>query len=263
MLDLAALAAPYRETFFLVFVRMGAMLSIAPVLGHRSIPLVYRAGLAAFLALVLTPVLAPAPGGAHHDAFGLLLAVSGEVLVGVAIGFVASLVIAAVRSATEIVGFQMGLGLGAVFDPVMGQPATALTRFQETVALLVFLSVWGHHAVIQVAAASFHRIPPGVFPALAPIGAGALTLGGKLLRSGLELAAPLIGLLFVVNVVMALLARVAPQMNVFAVGVPLAVGVGIVGLVETAPYFFGIVARLASEVGRDVTTLLVGAARGF
>jgi flagellar biosynthesis protein FliR len=126
---LLGLAAAYRTTFLLVFFRVGAMMAVAPILGHRSVPVTHRAGLAVLLALLLTPVVAPAPvdGG---DGLGLLLAIAGEILVGIAIGGVATLVLAAVQVAGELVGFQMGLGIGAVYDPALGGQATVFTRFQ-------------------------------------------------------------------------------------------------------------------------------------
>lgn len=263
MNDLLALASQYRGTFLLVFFRLGGMLAFAPVLGHRSLPMMHRAGLAVLLALVITPVLGPARMTRLDEGLGLALALAGELFVGVAIGFVASLAVAAVQSAAEVVGFQMGLGMGAVFDPAMGQPATSLTRFQEVVALLLFLAVNGHHVLIQTVAASFQGIKPGAVFAYSGVAAGLSTLGGKLFRSSLELAAPLVGILFIVNVVMALLTRVAPQMNVFAIGAPVMVAVGVFGLVETTPYFMDVVGRLFGEIGGDLRTVFVGVSRGF
>jgi flagellar biosynthetic protein FliR len=262
MTDLVALAAPYRETFLLVLLRVTGMLLAAPVLGHRSIPVPHRVGLSVLLALVLTPVLGPA---SRHgfDALALAIAAAGEVLVGVTIGFVASLTVWAVQAAGELVGFQMGLGISTVYDPATGDQVTTFTRFIEVQALLLFLAVNGHHLAIQAVAGSFTRLAPGAVVAPAGIGAGVVVLGGKLFRSGLELAAPLVGVLFVINVVLALLARVAPQMNVFAVGAPLTIAAGLYGLVETFPYLFGVVGRLIGELGADLHTVFGGAARGF
>lgn len=263
MTELLALATSYRETFLLVFARLGGVLAVAPVLGHRSVPTPHRAALAALLALVLTPLFGTAAGGGRgRDGLALILAVAGEVFVGLVIGFVATLVVAAVQMAGEVVGFQMGFSIASVFDPGMGQQVTVLTRMQELLALLLFLSVNAHHALLQTVAASFQRIQPGGFSIQPGVAAGVVALGGKLFRSGLELAAPLVGILFVVNVAMALLARVAPQMNVFALSLPLTIAVGIFGVVETSPYFFGVVARLFRELGGDLSAVLVGAFRG-
>jgi len=258
---LLALAAGYRTTFLLVFFRVGAMLAVAPILGHRSVPVSHRAGLAALLALLLTPVVGRAPvDGA--DGLGLLLAIAGEIVIGIAIGAVATLVLAAVQVAGELVGFQMGLGIGAVYDPALGHTVTVFTRFQETLALLLFLAVDGHHALVAAVAGSFQRMQPGGLLAAQPLAAGMATLGAKVVRAGLELSAPLVSVLFVVNVVLALLSRVSPQMNVFALVTPVAMGAALVTAVAVLPSTLATLARLYADVPADIAILL-GGARGI
>ena len=118
---LVALTAAHLETFVLVFCRLGGMMVWAPVLGHRSIPVPHRAGLAALLGLLITTVVGGAPRGSAGDAVALVGAVAGEALVGLAIGFVAHLIVAAVHVAGEMAGMQMGLGIASVFDPAAGE----------------------------------------------------------------------------------------------------------------------------------------------
>lgn len=258
MAGLTAFVAQHLETFLLVFFRLGGMLAVVPVLGHRSIPVPHRAGLAALLALVLTPLVAPSRSAGIPDGLALALAVAGELFVGLAIGLVAQLTLAAVQVAGELVGFQMGLTIAGLFDPATGQEGSVFARFQDFFALLLFLTLNGHHLLIQVVAASFERIRPGGLVFQPAMAAGVASLGGPLVRSGFELAAPLVGILFVLNVAMALLARVAPQTNVFMLGVPLTVGFGIFGLVETFPYFAGTVARLISDMAGTLDAILLG-----
>jgi flagellar biosynthetic protein FliR len=259
---LIALAAPYRTTFLLVFVRLGAMLAVAPVLGHRSVPVSHRAALAVLLALLITPIVGRARADGD-DGLGLGLALAGELLVGIAIGAVAALVLAAVQTAGELVGFQMGLGIGAVYDPALGGQATVYTRFLEMLALLLFLTLNGHHALVQAVAGSFHRVQPGAVLAPQPLAAGMVGLGAKVFRAGLELSAPLVGVLFLVNVVMAFLSRVSPQMNVFGLVMPMAVGAALVASVAVLPSTLASIARLFADVPGDAAALLLGGARGL
>jgi flagellar biosynthetic protein FliR len=255
---LLALAAGYRTTFLLVFFRIGAMVAVAPILGHRSVPVSHRAGLALLLALLVTPVVKPTPvdGG---DGLGLGLAIAGEVMVGIVIGAVAAMVVAAVQVGGELVGFQMGLGIGAVYDPAIGGQVTVFTRFQEMLALLLFLAVDGHHTLLAAVAGSFQRVQPGTMIAAAPLAAGMAALGAKVVRAGLELSAPLVGVLFVVNAVMGLLARVSPQMNVFALVQPVAMGAALVAAVAVLPSTLASIARLYSGVPADIALLFGGA----
>jgi flagellar biosynthetic protein FliR len=256
-----ALATGYRTTFLLVFFRLGAMLAVAPVLGHRSIPVAHRAGLALLLALVLTPVVGRARV-AGDDMVGLVIAIGGELLIGVAIGTVAALVLSAVHTASELIGFQMGLGMGSVFDPSLGQNSTVFTRLQEMLALLLFLAVDGHHALVLAVAGSFQRLAPGLAYTPEPLATGLVSLGGNVFRAGFELSAPLVGVLFLVNVVMALLSRVSPSMNVFALVMPTAIAVSLVAFVALLPGTMAAIGRLFAAVPADVTALLVGGGRG-
>jgi flagellar biosynthetic protein FliR len=257
---LLALTTEYRTTFLLVFFRVGAMLAAAPVLGHRSVPVSHRAGLAGLLALLLTPIVGRATvDGA--DGLGLGLAIAAEVLVGLVIGAVATLALAAVETASELVGFEMGLGIGAVYDPALGHQASVFTRLQQTLALLLFLALDAHHALVAAVAGSFQRVPPGIAMNAQAVAGSLAMLGGKVLRAGLELSAPLVAVLFVVNVVMALLARVSPQMNVFALVMPLAMGVALVASLAVLPATLASIGRLYAGVPGDIAVLL-GGARG-
>jgi flagellar biosynthetic protein FliR len=256
---LVGLAHQHLETFLLVFARIGAMVMLAPVLGHRSIPATHRAGLALLLALVLTPLVAAAGRPPAEDLLALLLAVAGEVFIGLAIGFVAALLLAAVEGASELVTTQMGLGLSVLYDPATGGQPSVVGRFQSLLALLLFLALNGHHLLLQAVAVSFRRLRPGALVLAPEVPGGLVGLGGKLLRSGLEIAAPVLGLLLVVNVLLAFLARVAPQTNVFLLGVPVTIAVGLLGLAESVPVFAAAVRTLLERMAGDIEALLTAA----
>src|SRR6185295_9975810 len=254
MPELLGILARHLEPFLLAFFRLGAMLAWAPVIGHRSIPVMHRAGLAAALALVLAPTLGvPArPGGL--DPVGWVIAAAGEVFVGLAIGFVAQLAVVAADLAGEFIGFEMGLSIGVVFNPSTGGQEGLVTRVLNALALLLFLAVNGHHLVIRVVAVSFERLRPGA--ALEPAMAGGLlSLGGKLLESGIALAAPVVGVLVVLNVALGLIGRVAPQSNVFLVALPLSIGLGLLGLYEAMPGMMQTLERLIGDTAANLDAL--------
>jgi flagellar biosynthetic protein FliR len=259
--ELTALLARNLDVFLLVFVRLGAMLAWTPVLGHRSVPLPHRAGLTLLLAWIVTPTL-PAMRAVDRDALGWTVAIIGEALVGLLIAFVAQLVLAAVEMAGELIGFEMGLSMGAVFDPARGEQETIIGRFFNTFAVLVFLTVNGHHLLIRAVAVSFDRLPPGSVLDLAAAG-GVVSLGAKLVQSGCALAAPLLGVLLIINVALALVGRVAPQANVFVLGLPLSIGIGVLGLYEVLPSFTHGVALLVAEIPGDLDGVLLGASHGL
>jgi flagellar biosynthesis protein FliR len=261
MPELLGILSRHLEPFLLAFFRLGAMLAWAPVIGHRSIPVMHRAGLGAALALVLAPTLgAPArPGGL--DAVGWVIAVAGEVFVGLAIGFVAFLVVAAADLAGELIGFEMGLSIGVVFNPATGGQEGLVTRLLNTIALLLFLAVNGHHLLIRAVAVSFERLRPGA--ALEPVMAGGLLpLAGKLLESGIALAAPVVGVLVVLNVALGLIGRVVPQSNVFLVGLPVSIGLGLLALYEALPGMMQSLERLIADTTANLDGLFAAVMHG-
>ncbi len=257
---LPGLPAIDAGTLLLVFVRVGAMLAVLPVLGHRSQPVTHRAGLAFALTLVLGPVAPPAQLGG--ELLALAAAVAAEAVTGLCVGFVASLVLAVVRVAGELIGFEMGLGIAASYDPAMAMQAGPLTRLLDTLALLIFLVANGHHVALRVVAATLDRVPPGTLLSVSATSAGVASLTAKVLRAGLELATPLVAVLFAANIALALLARVAPQMNVFAVGTPLTLGIGLLGFAQSLPRLIAELVRLVAGMGQDMGAVLGGALRG-
>ena len=259
-MSLAALVpvlVPQLEAFLLVMVRLGAMLSIAPILGHRSLPVMHRGALAALLALVLTPVVGGS-AGSEGDLVRLGLQLASEALLGLAIGFLAHLVLAAVQAAGELFGFQMGFGIATLYDPAFGEPVNVLGRLQETLALLLFLALDGHHLLIRALAGSFRQSRPGALLSAAALGGGIAPLGGRVLTSAIQLAAPLLGILLALTVGMALLARVAPQTNAFFLASPIIIGIGILGLVQTAPYLVRAIGSLVTGMTTDIDVVLHG-----
>jgi flagellar biosynthetic protein FliR len=264
MNDLGAVvarAAEHLETSLLVFARLSAMIAVAPVLGHRTVPITHRAGLALLIAVILAPLLGPGAPRAR-DLGTLVLAVAGEVVVGLAIGFIALLLLGAIEGAGELVSTQMGLSLATVFDPTSGAQPTVIGQAHRLVATLLVLALNGHHLVIQAVVASFRRVRPGGVALGADLPIGVVGLGAKVLRSGLEIAAPVVGLLLVVNVALAFLARVAPQTNVFLLGVPVTIGLGLLVMAETLTPFARGVAMLLARTGADLEALLTGALHG-
>lgn len=261
MPELLALLSQHLEGFLLAFFRLGAALAWAPVLGHRSVPLPHRAALAAALALIVTPALGAPARPADLDALGWIVAIAGEVLVGLAIGFVARLVVAAAEIAGELIGFEMGLTIGTVYDPATGGNEGMVTRLLNTVALLLFLTVNGHHVLIRAAAVSFDRLRLGGALEVS-MSAGLVGLGGKLIQSGVALALPVLGVLVIVNLALGLIGRVAPQSNVFLVGLPLSIGLGLFALYESMPGIGDGIVRLIHDIPADLDAIFAGGLRG-
>ena len=216
------LAGGQTASLFLVLLRCTGFVMTAPILGHRAVPRPVKAGLIAMLAVTLAGDASAAQG-----AVPMLVAAPIEILIGITLGFALGLGFSAVETAARLLSLQMGLSLGAVFDPVSGEASTPFDPLFAVMAGLLFLALNLHLAIIGVLAESFKALPIG--------GAWPTDLFGavsRLIALTLELAArvamPLALVLLLVELSVALVSRAIPQINVFFLGLPLKILVGIV-----------------------------------
>ncbi len=217
------------------FIRCLALFAGMPLFSQRNVPTQVRIGLALFFSLAAQPAL-PAMPVLPLDAPGLMLTlVAQQLVIGLAMGFAVRLVFAALEFAGEIVGLQMGLNFAGFFDPATGMQGTATARFFGTLVAFLFVAIGGHLMLIQALAQSFHAFPVGPEPFAFVRQVQPQTWGAEIFRSGLWVALPVVALLLFVNISLGIVARVAPQMNVFAVGFPLTVTLGLIGLLATLP----------------------------
>jgi flagellar biosynthetic protein FliR len=230
----AQLSAWYGMLFW-PLVRVLAVISTAPLLSHRAVPLRAKVALGVAIALVLAPGVETPPLGNVLGGEGLAL-LGANILVGALIGFSVRLVFAAVELAGEVIGLQMGLSYAAFFNPASGQQQNPVSTFFSLVATLLFVAIDGHLMVLQALADSF-RVVPLVATAPLPFDALAIArLGAETFALGVALSLPFLAVMLLTNVVLGVLARVAPQLNVFAVGFPLTLGVGLLALFMLLPY---------------------------
>jgi len=216
------------------FLRVLAIFTAAPIFSSRAFPVRARVALAFFIAVAAQASLQNQPVISMNgpQAFG---AVVQQVGIGLAIGFAVRLVFGAVELAGEIVGIQMGLGFAAFFDPSISAQSNAAARFFGYMAFLLFLALNGHLMVLMAVIQSFETFPVGQ-NFLEALGKMKLHgLGADLFASGLWIALPMIGMLMFVNLAIGIVSRVAPQMNMFAVGFPITVTVGLIGIAATLP----------------------------
>lgn len=242
----AAVARP--EAFLLQLIwcslRAGGALALLPALGGQGIPVQVRVGLAAVVGAFL--LAGPAPPSPPSDLLSLggLLAVAGELLIGLAIALALHAAFAAALVAGEWIAQSMGLGFAMVVNPTAG-PMSVLGALFILLTWGLFLAAGGHLLVVEVLVESYRAMPS----AAALIEPERLSVivgwGGFAMASGLVAALPLGGALLLVNIVIAVAAKSAPQLNLFAVGFPLMLAGGIVGLPLALP---GIAAALGGTL---------------
>jgi flagellar biosynthetic protein FliR len=216
------------------FLRVLAVFTAAPIFSSKAFPLRARIALAFFIAFAAQPSLQGQPiiSITGPEAMG---AVIQQVGIGLAIGFTVRVVFAAVELAGEVVGFQMGLGFASFFNPALNTQSSAVARFFGHMAAFLFIVMNGHVLVLMAVIKSFEAFPvdQNFLEALQHM--KLYNLGSDLFASGLWIALPMVGMLMFANLALGIVSRVAPQMNIYAIGFPITLAVGLIGITATLP----------------------------
>ena len=216
------------------FLRTLALFTSAPIFSSKVVPVRARIALAFFVALAAQPSLDGQPLISINDP-GAYGAVVQQVGIGLAIGFGIRVVFSAVELAGEVVGFQMGLSFASFFDPTMGGQSSAVARFFGQMATFMFVVMNGHVMVLMTVIKSFVAFPVDQNFLVALKQMKIYELGGDIFAAGLWMALPMVGMLMFANLALGIVSRVAPQMNIYAIGFPITLTVGLVGIAVTLP----------------------------
>jgi len=232
--------------FLWPFFRVAAMFSSAAVFGARALPMRLRLMLALAVSLVLAPLAGPMPAVELMSAEGFLIT-GQQIVIGVAMGFVLRMVFTALELAGEMIGSLMGLGFASLIDPQNGVQVPVVSQFYVLLATLMFLALNGHLMWIEAVAESFRLIPVGL-TGIAPDGAWALVgFASQVFGWAVRMALPVVASLLVLNLAFGVLARTSPQLNVFSVGFPAALLVGLALVLMTLPAVLLKVGPLTAE----------------
>ena len=216
------------------FLRVLALFGSMPVIAPCSVPMRIRVALAFLIALAAQASLPEMPAIALDSGAGVL-AIAQQLLIGISLGFAVRVVFAAVELAGEVIGLQMGLNFAGFFDPVSGGQGTAASRFFGVSVSWLFIVINGHLLLIAAIVQSFHVFPVGAEPFAFLRSMQPQVWGAEIFALGLWIALPLVAMLLFVNFVLGIVSRVAQQMNVFAIGFPISLSVGLVGMLLTLP----------------------------
>jgi len=241
--------------FMLVLGRVSGILAATPMFGGKLVTNRIKATLAFALSLVLFPVLVPKlpPMPSDMLSFGLLMV--QEALVGISLGLLSQIIFAAVEFCGIIVSTQMGLSIALQFDPTLGMQASSLTVFQNLLAMLLFLSLGAHHIFFAAIVESYQLLPVGNWHMSGDLLKFFTTTVSGIFLLGIKLAAPVMASLLAVTVMLGIMARVFPQMNVFMVSMPLNIGLGFIFLGLSLMAFVSTLERAFGEIPNQIRIL--------
>ncbi|MBN1164113.1 MAG: flagellar biosynthetic protein FliR [Candidatus Krumholzibacteriota bacterium] len=243
--------------YLLVLARISAVIFVIPVFGVGFIPRQWKVAFAVMLTMLACFVIkGPSPGIIEMDLLDLLLGVVREVVLGLLVGLTTGFIFYAVMLWGQLIANQMGLGLANIMDPQAGTDISVLSQFYYMLAVVLFLSMNGHHLLLGGMVDSFHYFPVG--ERVYPLGSiwTFIRLSGKVFVVALQLASSMIVLLLLVSASLGIMARTVPQMNIFIVGFPLKLFVGLFGMVVSVPYIARVLVDLFRKIPADLALVL-------
>jgi flagellar biosynthetic protein FliR len=241
------------ETIVLVLARVSAMLAMMPIFSQQQLPRQLRFAIGLLFTFVM---VATVPTIAAMQLGPLTVAVLAQAFVGLVFGFVAYLLFTGIQFAGQVVDLQIGFAIANIINPQTSQNVTIIGELELTLATLLYLALDGHHLLIAGIARSFTLVPLPYVAAPDLIAGDVMRFFSQALLIVIQIAAPVVVTLFLVNVMLGLMARVAPQMNVFVVGFPLQIGIGLTMLIVAIPLFGAVFPGLVDQSGREMDTIL-------
>jgi flagellar biosynthetic protein FliR len=216
--------------YVVVLFRVAAMMVFAPLLGSDRIPKRVKALMACVLAAGIAPGISINPA-IPQTPWGLAIGIGGEIIFGLAMGMILSFVFVAAQWAGEIIGQQMGLSLGASFDPEFAGQGSVIGDMYFFITLIVFLVINGHHAMLRGVRESFDVLPPLTVGMDRPLLGLLLGLFQASTFLAMQLAAPILVTMLVVDVVLGFLGKTVPQLNIMSAGIPMRSLVGLIVII--------------------------------
>jgi flagellar biosynthetic protein FliR len=257
---LAELGVQNALGFILVLARVSPLFLLAPLFSSRMLPPRARGIVAVGLAIGIAPIALNAPGGAAlpTDVFAIGGLVIKEMLVGFGFAFALGALFAAVQVAGSLLDTMIGFAFGALVDPITGTNGGVLNQLYALVGAMIFVVINGDAWVIQGLARSYEAVPLADAPAIGTLVEGAQVAFSGIFAAAIEICAPVLVAVTLTDVAFGLVSRVMPQLNVFGVGFPAKVTVGLVLVGASLPFVAGWLSdELQSSVSSALQTLRV------
>ncbi|CAM3441011.1 flagellar biosynthetic protein FliR [Saccharibacillus brassicae] len=238
--------------FLLIFCRVTSFFVIAPLISSRNVPTRFKVGLATMVAILVYLSYGTAQTASFDGEYVLLII--REILIGLLLGYAAYMIIIAIQIAGAILDIQIGFGMATVFDPTTGAVTPLTGNFKYMIAMLMFLSMNGHHRLLDAIVYSYNWVPidNDLFVKIydGSIMEFLLRAFAMVMVVAFQMAAPIVVALFLTDVGLGFLAKTAPQFNIFVIGVPIKIIVGLILLLLLMPsltYIFDHLFTLMAE----------------
>ena len=243
------------QLFLICATRTAALVGSMPVFSGAQTPMRFKAALALVFSLVVFPVVEPFLPKMPFEPWSLALLLAREVTLGVMVGFVARLIFTAVEFGGTIIGYQMGFAAANVFDPQNQRQVSLMSQFQNVFAILIFMALNGHFLLLQAMVESYRLLPPGSEDFSGRAIPYLLELTGRMFVLGVKFSAPILAVLLLSGLILGVMARVFPQLNVFMLSYPVNIGLAFLVMGLTLNMVAGLLSREFTNLGGQVMEL--------
>ncbi len=239
---------PEFELFLLVFIRISGLFLIIPVFGVRNVPVVFRIGLALFISYSVIG-FHTLPANVRMDTYVQLAyyAIS-ELIIGFVLGFIAITAFSAISMAGQMIDTHLGFGLVHILDPQSGMEVSLMGKFKNILAIIIFFTIDGHHTLLRIIIESFELIPAGNVRLQHVIVLGIVELFVDYFVLALQIAIPIIAASIIVEMVFGIIVRTVPQMNIFVLGIPIKILIGLIAFYFLVPLYVALMGEVFGDM---------------
>ena len=236
--------------FFMVLTRISAFFLILPIFGSKTIPVRIKVALTIVLTIFFSMIIPMPIDSKQISVIESILLLANETTYGLALGLIVYFIFTSVKFCGRIIERQMGLSMAQILDPLSGENTQALGALLEMIFILLFLSANGHHLFLFIISRSYEAFPAGSIPSISVLVEGIIKAGSTLLMAGLKLSAPILAAFLVLMVILAVFARMIPEMNILFISLPMRVGMGLLMVAIFLPFLNTFVTEFADWMGK-------------
>jgi len=226
--ELSLVSVATVQQMLVCLARVAAIITSMPVFGTNMVPMRAKIALAIMLTILVFPVVDINLSGVAFTTLAMGILMANEVILGAMIGFVARLIFTAVEFGGTVVGYQMGFAAANVYDPQNQRQISLMSQFQNVFAILVFLAIDGHHIFLRTLVASYDLVPPGFLDLSGPAVPYIVELMSGMLVLAVRFSAPVLAVLLLSGLILGIMSRVFPQLNVFLLSFPINIGLAFI-----------------------------------
>lgn len=260
MIELVSQAIPQFELFVLMFMRISGLFFIVPIFGARNVPTIFRIGLGLLITFLLFQFYNLPPNLEIDSFLEIGFVALSELVIGLLLGYISLLAFSSLIMAGQIIDTHLGFGIVSLFDPQSGMEVSTLGRFYNILSMIIFFSINGHHTLILLLIRTFDIIPLGDFRIDFNVFYSLVGVFIYFFLFAFIFSIPIIAAVIMIEVIFGIIVRTLPQMNIFVLGIPIKIVLGLLAIYLLMPIYSGVKVNMFDEMFTIMQSIIEGIA---